>query len=129
MSPLANLQNGRRIVPHFGNAGVGLNWVLSNLQPGTYYWSVQAIDHSFVGSPFAAEQTFVIPSDRGSIVTSNGFVQISFPVAAGVSYTLQVSTNLSAWTNVTNFIANTNGSFNFADSSSLTRRFYRLSTP
>jgi hypothetical protein len=30
--------------------------VVNNLAPGRYYWSVQTIDTSFAGSPFAAEQ-------------------------------------------------------------------------
>jgi hypothetical protein len=44
-----------------GNVYQNTGWWLLNLLPGTYYWSVQAIDNSFAGGPFAPEQTFVVP--------------------------------------------------------------------
>jgi hypothetical protein len=45
---------------------------LTNLQPGLYFWSVQAIDTSFAGSPFANEATFRIPScSRLPLVMNN----------------------------------------------------------
>lgn len=41
-----------------GNAHHRRSWTISGLQPGqTYYWSVQAIDAGFAGSPFALEGT------------------------------------------------------------------------
>src|SRR5262249_48791460 len=62
VSTMANLTNGWRRVAQRGNAGQGLSWPLTNaLFAGTYYWSVQAIDHSFAGSAFAPEATFTLP--------------------------------------------------------------------
>ncbi len=50
---------GYRKVPRMGNAGPNTSWTLEGLTPGTvYYWSVQAVDHNFTGSDFAAEGTF-----------------------------------------------------------------------
>jgi hypothetical protein len=43
-----------------GNCQQNLGWWLHSLPPGTYYWSVQAIDNSFAGGPFAPEQSFTI---------------------------------------------------------------------
>jgi hypothetical protein len=37
-----------------------VNSTLNHLSPGTYYWSVQAIDHGYAGSPFAVEASFII---------------------------------------------------------------------
>jgi alpha-tubulin suppressor-like RCC1 family protein len=51
---------GERRIPALGNAGYRTNFILLDLPPGRYLWSVQAIDTAFAGSPFAAEQTFVI---------------------------------------------------------------------
>ncbi|MDE2957691.1 MAG: VCBS repeat-containing protein [Bacteroidota bacterium] len=60
MSPLSNLETGARLVSKRGNAGHNLSWTLSNLAPGTYYWSVQAVDQAFAGSGFTAEQQFTV---------------------------------------------------------------------
>src|SRR6185503_19497142 len=58
--PSMSLINGRRSVVEFGNAGWRTNLFLTNLTGETFYWSVQAVDNSFVGGPFAPEQSFVI---------------------------------------------------------------------
>ncbi|MDB6108464.1 MAG: hypothetical protein JWR69_214 [Pedosphaera sp.] len=42
------------------NAQERLFSLLTNLTGGTYYRSVEAIDTSFAGGPFATEATFVI---------------------------------------------------------------------
>ena len=60
VSPLAHPISGRRLVVSLGNIGPTNRAVLSNLARGTYFWSVQAIDTSFAGSPFAGEGTFTI---------------------------------------------------------------------
>lgn len=54
---MANATNGyRRIAaPGQGDASYGLYFFLP---PGIYYWSVQAIDNSFVASPWATERVF-----------------------------------------------------------------------
>lgn len=61
LSPMANLGVGWRRLPTLGNAGPGLTATL-RLPPGTYYWSVQAVDSAFAGGPFAPEATFTIPT-------------------------------------------------------------------
>ena len=38
----------------------GLSHIINELPLGTYYWSVQAIDNSFAGGAWAAEQSFVV---------------------------------------------------------------------
>ncbi len=59
-SPMANPANGHRLVPGLGNTNHTTSWTIRNLPFGKYYWSVQAIDNAFAGSPFAAEQSFTI---------------------------------------------------------------------
>jgi len=59
VSPMA-LSSGERLVAASGNIGSPLAWVLHDLDPGTYFWSVQAIDNAFAGSPFAPEGTFTV---------------------------------------------------------------------
>jgi predicted nucleotidyltransferase len=55
-SSMANTANGSRRVPTSGPIQ-GTSFTLTGLTAGqSYYWSVQAIDTSFAGSPFASEQ-------------------------------------------------------------------------
>jgi hypothetical protein len=59
VSPHA-LKNGRLTVPEMGNAQLGSAFNLNNLPFNTYYWSVQAVDNGYKGSPFSTEATFKI---------------------------------------------------------------------
>lgn len=69
-SPLnGNIQNamsdnstGFRKIVALGNAAQVNTWKINDLPLGTYYWSVQAIDHSYIGSDFASEGTFIVSS-------------------------------------------------------------------
>jgi hypothetical protein len=58
-SPPADLVTGHRRVVQTGDTFTN-GWNINGLAPGTYYWSVQAIDTTFAGSPFAAESTFTV---------------------------------------------------------------------
>ncbi|HTK82428.1 MAG TPA: FG-GAP-like repeat-containing protein [Bacteroidota bacterium] len=60
ISPMANGATGYRQIVQLGNANLDSSWTLKGLPAGTYYWSVQAIDNAFAGSPFGGEQSFVI---------------------------------------------------------------------
>lgn len=74
MSALANPATGRRYVAALGNTGLRTNWTIRNFSVGSYYWSVQAIDRSYVGSSFAPEQVFTIsnaPPAVEMIATTN----------------------------------------------------------
>ena len=59
-SPMADMTTGYRKLPQMGNANQNTNWIIKGLPAGTYYWSLQSIDNAFIGSGFAAEQTFTI---------------------------------------------------------------------
>ncbi len=75
VSPMADTTSGYRKVLQRGNTSQNNYWYIDNLPPGTYYWSVQAIDNSFTGGPFAPKQTFTIcnqyPEAAGEINGSN----------------------------------------------------------
>jgi hypothetical protein len=64
VSPQADPLTGQRLLPAMGNARPTNRALLINLPAGTYYWSVQAIDTTFAGSPFAPEATFTITNAR-----------------------------------------------------------------
>lgn len=62
LSPDSDIESGCRRVPAPGNAGQRLSLRLSNPSRGVFYWSVQAVDTGFAGSPFAAEECFSLPA-------------------------------------------------------------------
>lgn len=65
LSPLADNTTGYRRVVQLGNCQVP-GFSITGLQPAkTYYWSVQAIDGAFAGSPFATEQQFTTSANVG----------------------------------------------------------------
>ena len=58
-SPLSSAADGYRSVVGYGNAQTGTSWSLripAGVDP--VYWTVQAVDAAFVGSPFASEHTY-----------------------------------------------------------------------
>ena len=60
ISPMSLHPQGYRLVIGTGNAGQLESISIENLEPGTYYWSVQTIDQAFEGSVFSPEQSFTI---------------------------------------------------------------------
>ena len=84
------LPDGHRLVPRHGNVGTRTSLAVSDLEPGTYYWSVQAVDAAFAGSPFAAEQHLVVGSGGGVdlVVTPAGPVTVAPGDTLEFSYTL-----------------------------------------
>jgi predicted nucleotidyltransferase len=68
VSPLSDFNSGYRKVVALGNAQQNTSWTIKDLPPGTYYWSVQAIDHSYAGSEFATEQTITVTSIEDELI-------------------------------------------------------------
>ena len=82
-SPLADLANGYRRVVRLGDASTN-RWYVTNLPPGNYFWSVQAIDTAFAGSPFAAEASFIIshpPVANPDAITTASNTPVAFAAA------------------------------------------------
>ncbi|MAW49556.1 MAG: hypothetical protein CMC41_00125, partial [Flavobacteriaceae bacterium] len=61
MTPNAS-ESGIRSIPSKGNAEYNLKWKIA-LAPGKYYWSVQAVDASFIGSAFSEEIELIVYDD------------------------------------------------------------------
>ena len=70
VSAKADLETGKRQTPGRGNADAARQRTVEELKNGTYFWSVQSVDHSFVGSAFAEEGTFTITAGHGGVVTA-----------------------------------------------------------
>jgi hypothetical protein len=55
VSPMADPATGTRRVPAMGNTNLRTSWEIELPSAGTFYWSVQAVDGAFAGSPFAPD--------------------------------------------------------------------------
>lgn len=88
VSGQSNYSTGRRDSLEMGNAYNNLSRQIHNLAPRTYYWSVQAIDGSFVGSAWAAEATIKPDTQPPSVQISEPSASITNvgPVSYVVTY-------------------------------------------
>ena len=69
MPAYSDLSTGRRLYPTRGNAGVQTSWRLQSLPAGDYFWSVQAIDQSFVASSWSDEGSFTVTAGGGKLTS------------------------------------------------------------
>ena len=124
MASIADLESGFRRLPQFGNVQLGTNTQLT-LPPGTYFWSVQAVDGALAGGGYAEELPLVIPTEtapRLTIVRAGTNATISWTPST-IGWTLQETSSLSvpAWTN------SPSGTLNpVSVSADQLQRFYRL---
>jgi hypothetical protein len=82
-SPGSDVTTGYRRIVQTGDSSTN-RWLLSNLPAGTYYWSVQAIDTCFVGSPFSAEASVTVtapPIALYDLLSTQTNTPVSFPAA------------------------------------------------
>jgi hypothetical protein len=105
VSPLANVTNGWRKIAAPGNCGHIFSTTY-HFQPGTYYWSIQAVDGAFAGGAWGTEQTFTITDPERpilNITTSNLLSTVRWPARFN-DYTLEQSASFSAinWSPLTN---------------------------
>jgi hypothetical protein len=83
--PPMSSSTGYRQIVGMGNAFQNLAWTIKALKRGTYYWSLQSIDHSFIGSPFSAESNFSVPNHPPRITSvpdTIGYYSYSYQVTA-----------------------------------------------
>jgi len=93
MSPMSNISTGYRKIINGGNAGQSDTWTIKNLHSGTYYWSVQAIDHCFAGSEFAPEQTFIVTGIDEDILPSTTDLLQNYPNPFNPTTEIKLSLN------------------------------------
>jgi VCBS repeat protein/fibronectin type III domain protein len=130
------LTNGILLTARMGSARNG-SAVFHQLEPGrAYYWSVQAVDSSFAGSSFAAEQQF---NTRLRLINpvrhANGVFEFGFSATPGTSFTAVAATNLSLaltnWAVLGAVTEISSGKYQFTDPDATNnpRRFYRVRSP
>ncbi|MDB6112075.1 MAG: putative peptidase, partial [Pedosphaera sp.] len=126
--------DGRRLVPATGNAGYANARTLRQLPPGTYWWTVQAVDNRWHGQPWLAEQSFTITSS--SVFHINSIEQLSalqtrlkFDAPAGRTVSVQASTNLVNWAERTSVPVGLSGTAGTTVSVTGDKTFFRLAYP
>lgn len=73
---LSDLQNGQLMVNQ--TPSIIRNNYTIQLDPGIYYWSVQAVDKGYKGGPFSSEQSFTLTYDW-KILNQGGIIDKSIP--------------------------------------------------
>ncbi len=128
--------NGRRLLPAMGNMQLARTAHLRGLVPGrTYYWSVQAVDTSFTGSPFATEASFTTPPESPLNIAftrdAAGTVRARWHGTPGTTYGVDTSPDLQTWTTLTNLTANGGGLFELIETPApeISVRYYRARFP
>jgi hypothetical protein len=122
--------DGTRRLPQPGNAGLrrSARVSLERLPPGRIYWSVQAVDHGYAGSPFAPDQTTEIPPTLtlSTRMATNGQPEILLQGLPWRTYRVEVSTNLIDWTTwqTTSFFTGT-AIYPDSESGGMSQRFFR----
>lgn len=130
VSPMADVQTGRRRIWERGSIE-GPAWTLRGLTPGRrYYWSVQAIDASFAGGAWAAEQSFGPPEFNDLRLERTGEVnKVQFSGTPGLAWRVQFSGDLVTWLPRGTAGETTQGSYLFTETTSSVRGFYRVLPP
>ncbi|MFO1460765.1 MAG: VCBS repeat-containing protein [Verrucomicrobiota bacterium] len=66
--PSLSLPDGTRLIPAVGNCGLVTFRILQlgEVPPSTLYWAVQAVDNSFEGGPWSAEQEIPLKPERSA---------------------------------------------------------------
>jgi len=104
--PMSDITTGYRRVVGLGNAQQDTTWTINGLTPGTYYWSVQAIDHSYAGSVFAPEQTVIVTGIEENIPLTTELYQ-NYPNPFNPATEIKFSLAESSKVNLS--VYNTNG--------------------
>jgi hypothetical protein len=95
ISPLSDPATGNRSIPATGNTGQNDFMVFRDLEPGTYYFRVQAIDQAYAGSAFSDEGSFEVlstpaahqPLQVPELMLQHGIIMVNFlPVSGGEAY-------------------------------------------
>ena len=76
--------SGKRHTANYGNALLGTSYTITGLTAGTYYWSVQSIDNSFIASSYAPEQSFVVATPPTLTTNTITNVQATEAASGGV---------------------------------------------
>lgn len=103
ISPESDPFTGQRWIFERGPAEANV-WQLRDLKPGSYHWAVQAIDNSFSGGAWSAEQAFFVTNGTEPELTllgvlPNGRIQLQLLAPIG-RWDIESSEDLLQWTRI-----------------------------
>jgi hypothetical protein len=90
-SAMSDMLTGFRRIVEIGNADHRAACTIALPDTGTYYWSVQAVDGSFAGSPFVAERAMTLSSICDVEPTTLDFGSVSVGAFADRSFVIRNS--------------------------------------
>lgn len=133
LSSLAN-SNGFRKIAALGFQGN--QRVINGLKPNTYYWSVQALDHTYAGSGFASEQSFVVvdppsvPNDLTATAQSSESILLTWSSNSdnsnASSYVIQRSQNDASNYQAIDTVSSDNTQYESVGLNESTTYYYRI---
>lgn len=99
VAPGSDVSNGLRYLNAQGNMGSNVFGIIRDLEPGTYYFSLQAIDQSYAASEFSQEQSFIIlPTSVSSGLNDEADISVSKAGDYLLVNTNEKTTSLSLFT-------------------------------
>lgn len=133
VSAMAIPTNGARKTVALAHGSHAAEFALKGLYVGSnYYWSVQAIDAARRGGPFSEEVQFMaenILSYGIEAQAADAAPTIVFVGSADGLYRVEVSMDLSTWTEVTNVVADSAGRIPMSIQPDADRAMYRVVRP
>ena len=69
--PPVSSGSGFRKIPSVGNTGHANSMIIKDIYAGYYYWSVQTIDNSYVGSAFSVQQYYSVDSVQANQLSAS----------------------------------------------------------
>ncbi|MCX6301696.1 MAG: FG-GAP-like repeat-containing protein [Bacteroidia bacterium] len=134
VGPMASVSTGFRRIPAIGNAELRSNgYTITNLAPGKYYWSVQAIDQAYAGGAWAAEGQFNLlaapVASAATNIAETSFTSHWSASTGATGYKLDIATDSTFTTIVTGYNSKDVGNITSANVSGLTSGsiyYYRL---
>ncbi len=94
VSPMSDTRTGWLRAPQPGNASISSLFRLQDLEEGTYYWSVQAVNNALIASEFATEGSFSISNSLSTNADTDSQLPTVFAIKGSFPNPFSTATNI-----------------------------------